>query len=138
MYVSRRTRADCSANAASCARSACTTPNCPAPTPHRSPPTRLPSPRTRRHPRTGRHPLVNPTVAGASGELITTTTDLNRFYHALLTGRRGHEGDIFGYQTSCWTTEDGSRQLTVAATPWGTGDLDELFDNLVATAFTHS
>jgi D-alanyl-D-alanine carboxypeptidase len=119
--------------------------------------------------------VLNPTVAGASGELITTTTDLNRFYHALLTGRLlrpaqltqmrtawptgrsydyglglqtkqlangtqlwGHEGDIFGYQTSCWTTEDGSRQLTVAATPWGTGDLDELFDNLVATAFTHS
>jgi D-alanyl-D-alanine carboxypeptidase len=118
--------------------------------------------------------VLNPTVAGASGELITTTTDLNRFYRALLTGRLlrpaqltqmrtawptghgydyglglqtrqladgtrlwGHEGDIFGYQTSCWTTEDGSRQLTVAATPWGTGDLDELFDNLMTTAFTH-
>ncbi|WP_438872152.1 serine hydrolase [Paractinoplanes rishiriensis] len=119
--------------------------------------------------------VLNPTVAGASGELISTTTDLNRFYRALLTGPLlrpaqralmrtarptgrsydyglglqtrqlangtrlwGHEGDIFGYQTSCWTTEDGSRELTVAATPGGTGDLDELFDNLVATAFTHA
>ncbi len=29
----------------------------------------------------------NPTVSGASGELITTTADLNRFYRALLTGK---------------------------------------------------
>jgi hypothetical protein len=50
----------------------------------------------------------------------------------------GHDGDIFGYQTSCWTTEDGRRQLAVAATPWGTGDLDELFDTLATTAFAPS
>ena len=119
--------------------------------------------------------VLNPTVAAASGELVTTTADLNRFYRALLTGRLlrpaqlaqmrttrttghdydyglslqtklladgtrlwGHEGDIFGYQTSCWTTEDGRRQLTVAATPWGTGDLDELLNTLVTTAFASS
>lgn len=119
--------------------------------------------------------VFNPTVAGASGEILSTTADLNRFYHALLTGRLlrpaqlgqmlttwptgrrydyglglqtkqlangtrlwGHEGDIFGYQASCWTTEDGSQQLTVAANPWGTGDLDTLIDNLLATAFAHS
>ncbi|MEV4006335.1 serine hydrolase [Actinomadura sp. NPDC049753] len=123
----------------------------------------------------GQQVKLNPTVAGASGELVTTTTDLNRFYQALLTGRLlrpaqlaqmrtawttgrdydyglglqtklladgtrlwGHEGDIFGYQASCWTTEDGRRQLAVAATPWGTGDLDELFDTLVTTAFASS
>jgi hypothetical protein len=47
-------------------------------------------------------------------------------------------GDIFGYQTLCWTTEDGRRQLTVAATPWGAGNLDELLDTLVTTAFASS
>jgi D-alanyl-D-alanine carboxypeptidase len=114
----------------------------------------------------------NPSAAGASGELVTTTADLNRFYRALLTGRLlrpaqlaqmrtaratgkdydyglglqtrlladgtrlwGHEGDIFGYQATGWTTEDGRRQLAVAAAPWGTGNLDQLFDTLVTTAF---
>lgn len=116
---------------------------------------------------------LNPTVAGASGELVSTTADLNRFFRALLTGKLlrpaqlaqmrttrttghdydyglglqtklladgtrvwGHEGDIFGYQTSCWTTEDGRRQLAVGAAPWGTGDLDDLFDTLTTTALT--
>lgn len=116
--------------------------------------------------------VFNPTVAGASGEVVSTTADLNRFYRALLTGRLlrpaqlaqmrtarptgrsydyglglqtrqltdgtrlwGHDGDIFGYQASCWTTEDGTRQLTVAASPWGTGDLDTLLDSLRTTAF---
>jgi D-alanyl-D-alanine carboxypeptidase len=117
--------------------------------------------------------VFNPTVAGASGELVTSTADLNRFFRALLTGRLlrpaqlawmrtarttghdydyglglqtrlladgtrlwGHDGDIFGYQASCWTTEDGRRQLAVAATPWGAGDLDDLFDTLATTALT--
>jgi D-alanyl-D-alanine carboxypeptidase len=116
--------------------------------------------------------MFNPTVAGASGEILSTTADLNRFYRALLTGRLlrptqlaqmrtirptgrsydyglglqtrqlangtriwGHEGDIFGYQTFSWTAEDGSRQLTVAATPWGAGRLAGLVDNLVTAAF---
>jgi D-alanyl-D-alanine carboxypeptidase len=119
--------------------------------------------------------MLNPTVAGASGELVTTTADLNRFYRALLTGRLlrpaqlaqmrtarttghdydyglglqtrllpngtrlwGHDGDIFGYQTLSWTTDDGRHQLTVAATPWGTGDLDGLFDTLITSAFRSS
>lgn len=119
--------------------------------------------------------VFNPSVAGASGEIVSTTAELNRFFRALLTGRLlrpaqlaqmqtawptgrsydyglglqtmlladgtrlwGHEGDIFGYQASSWTTEDGGRQLTVAVTPWGTGDLDALLDNLLATAFSRS
>jgi D-alanyl-D-alanine carboxypeptidase len=49
----------------------------------------------------------------------------------------GHEGDIFGYQASSWTTEDGRRQLTIAANPWGTGNLNTLTDNLLTTAFHH-
>jgi len=117
--------------------------------------------------------VFNPSVAGASGEVVTTTADLNSFFRALLSGRVlrpaqlaqmlsirptgrdydyglglqtklladgtrlwGHDGDIFGYQALSWTTEDGSRQLSVAATPWGDRDLDALLDNLVATAFS--
>ena len=30
---------------------------------------------------------MNPTIAGAAGEIISTTADLNRFYHALAQGR---------------------------------------------------
>ena len=110
---------------------------------------------------------LNPTVAGASGELVTTTADLNRFLAALLTGRLlrpaelaemltprvtgkdydyglglmtrrrpdgvrlwGHGGDIFGYQAIVWSTADGRHQVAAGATPWGTGDLDALFDRL--------
>jgi D-alanyl-D-alanine carboxypeptidase len=117
--------------------------------------------------------VFNPTVAGASGEIVTTTADLNRFHRALLTGQLlrptqlaqmrtarptghnydyglglqtrqladgkklwGHDGDIFGYQATSWTTENGNRQLTVAASPWGTGNLDTLLDNLLTTAFS--
>ena len=116
--------------------------------------------------------VFNPTVAGAAGQLITTTADLNHFYRALLTGGLlrpaqlaqmrtalptgrdfdyglglmtrlaadgtrlwGHTGDIFGYQTECWTSEDGSRQLAVSACPWGADDLDDLLDDVRAAAF---
>ncbi|MBF9128490.1 beta-lactamase family protein [Plantactinospora sp. S1510] len=114
----------------------------------------------------------NPSAAGASGELLTSAADLNRFYRALLTGRLlrpaqlaqmktswstgaradyglglqtrrlatgttvwGHGGEIFGYEAASWSTEDGTRQLTVAVNPWGEGDLHALIDDLLAVAF---
>jgi D-alanyl-D-alanine carboxypeptidase len=113
----------------------------------------------------------NPSAAGASGELLSTTADLNRFYRALITGRLlrrdqlaqmrtttptghdydyglglqtrqladgttlwGHEGDFFGYQAASWTTDDGRRQITIAANPWGGGDLDGLIGDFIVTA----
>jgi D-alanyl-D-alanine carboxypeptidase len=119
--------------------------------------------------------MFNPSITGASGEMLSTTADLNRFYRALMTGRLlppsqlgqmrtawptgrrydyglglqtrqlpdgarlwGHEGEIFGYFTSSWTTEDGSRQLTIALNPWGEGDLNKLIDNLQVEAFRQS
>ena len=119
--------------------------------------------------------VFNPSVSGASGEILTTAADLNRFFRALMTGRLlrpaqlaqmrtarttgksydyglglqtrqlpdgtrlwGHEGDIFGYQAATWTTEDGNRQLAVAANPWGPGNLDTLLENLLTTAFRQS
>jgi D-alanyl-D-alanine carboxypeptidase len=97
----------------------------------------------------------NPSVAGASGEMVSTAADLNAFLRALIGGRLlrpaeqremltaypaptdygyglglmtvvlpggtrlwGHRGDIFGYYAESWTTGDGRRQCTVAATPY--------------------
>ncbi|MFK4085551.1 serine hydrolase domain-containing protein [Kribbella sp. NPDC020789] len=113
----------------------------------------------------------NPTVTGASGELISTAADLNRFYRALLTGALlrpdqqrellqirstgrnydyglglqtrlvngtrlwGHDGDIFGYQATSWTTSDGHRQLTISANPWGTSDLKPFTERLLTASF---
>ena len=47
----------------------------------------------------------------------------------------GHRGDIFGYYAESWTTEDGGRQLTVAATPWGDVDPKVPISDLVDTVF---
>jgi D-alanyl-D-alanine carboxypeptidase len=47
----------------------------------------------------------------------------------------GHRGDIFGYYAESWTTEDGRRQLTVAATPWGDVDPKVPITDLVETVF---
>jgi D-alanyl-D-alanine carboxypeptidase len=114
----------------------------------------------------------NPSVAGASGELISTAAELNLFFRALIDGRLlgpseqkqmriaratphdyeyglglmtrqvsagtrlwGHRGDIFGYYAESWTTEDGERQLTVAATPWGDIDPKVPITDLVEAAF---
>ncbi|MEV0585846.1 serine hydrolase domain-containing protein [Nonomuraea sp. NPDC050310] len=89
----------------------------------------------------------NLTVAAASGNLNSTTADLNRFYRALLTGRLlppallrlmttgqeygmglglkqtpcglvvGHTGTAFGYQTMSFHLADGSRQASISYTP---------------------
>lgn len=114
----------------------------------------------------------NPTVTGASGEIVSTATDLNHFLSALMTGRLlrpaqldamrtiwptgrkddyglglqtrlspggtrlwGHGGEIFGYDTYAWSTEDGSRQLTVSLNPWGDGDVNAPMDELLTAAF---
>jgi D-alanyl-D-alanine carboxypeptidase len=113
----------------------------------------------------------NPSVTGASGELITTAADLNRFYRALLTGKLlrpeqqrellqlrttgrnydyglglqsrlingtrvwGHDGDIFGYQATSWSTADGHQQLTVSFTPWGSADPKPFIEQLLTTTF---
>ena len=110
----------------------------------------------------------NPSIAGASGKVISTAADLNLFFRALMDRRLlgpteqtqmqtvyttprdyeyglglmtrtvaggprlwGHRGDIFGYYAESWTTEDGGRQLTVAATPWGDVDPKILIADLV-------
>ncbi|MFG3367881.1 serine hydrolase domain-containing protein [Streptomyces sp. NPDC090032] len=50
--------------------------------------TKLPRPHGRAYDASGRDvTTLNPRVAGAAGELISTLTDLNRFYTALLKGR---------------------------------------------------
>jgi D-alanyl-D-alanine carboxypeptidase len=114
----------------------------------------------------------NPSVAGASGELISTAAELNVFFRALIDGRLlgpseqdqmqtahptthdyqyglglmtlqvsggtrlwGHRGDIFGYYAESWTTENGGRQLTVAATPWGDIDPKVPITDLVEAVF---
>jgi D-alanyl-D-alanine carboxypeptidase len=114
----------------------------------------------------------NPSVAGASGELVSTAAELNVFFRALIGGRLlgpseqkqmqtaratthdyeyglglmtrqvsggtrlwGHRGDIFGYYAESWTTENGRRQLTVAATPWGDVDPKVPITDLVETVF---
>jgi D-alanyl-D-alanine carboxypeptidase len=116
--------------------------------------------------------VFNPSVAGASGEVISTAADLNVFFRALIDRRLlgpaeqaqmqtacatprdyeyglglmtrtvaggtrlwGHRGDIFGYYAESWITEDGGRQLTVAATPWGDVDPKVPITNLVETVF---
>ncbi|MCA2216403.1 serine hydrolase domain-containing protein [Jidongwangia harbinensis] len=47
----------------------------------------------------------------------------------------GHRGDIFGYYAESWIAEDGGRQLTVAATPWGEVDPKVPVAALVETVF---
>jgi D-alanyl-D-alanine carboxypeptidase len=113
----------------------------------------------------------NPSVTGASGELVSSAADLNRFYRAVITGTLlrpaqqrqlleirstgrsydyglglqtrlvngvrlwGHDGDIFGFQATSWTTEDGGRQLTVACNPWGSSEPKPFIERLLALAF---
>ncbi len=47
----------------------------------------------------------------------------------------GHRGEIFGYYAESWTTGNGGRQLTVAATPWGRIDPKVPIADLVETVF---
>jgi D-alanyl-D-alanine carboxypeptidase len=47
----------------------------------------------------------------------------------------GHRGETFGYYAESWTAENDGRQLTVAATPWGTGKPKALIAALVQTVF---
>jgi D-alanyl-D-alanine carboxypeptidase len=88
----------------------------------------------------------NPSMAGAAGEIISTTTDLNRFFSALLGGRLlaparlrqmeagyglgleaaqlpcgtayGHGGGTPGYFTVSFTSADHTRQLTLSVATW--------------------
>ncbi|MFF2507919.1 serine hydrolase domain-containing protein [Streptomyces sp. NPDC058067] len=82
----------------------------------------LPTPHGRAYDATGRDvTTLDPRVAGAAGELVTTLTDLNLFYTALLTGRllppaplrtmlntrtaQGHYGmGLYPTRLSCGTT----------------------------------
>ncbi|MFI1038034.1 serine hydrolase domain-containing protein [Streptomyces hygroscopicus] len=95
---------------------------------------------------------VNMSVAGAAGEIISTTADLDRFFRTLLSGSLlrpaelremtadtsggwglgleiatlpcgtivGHGGGTPGYRTVSFHTLDGTRQVTVDWTDWGT------------------
>ena len=100
--------------------------------------------------------------AGAAGEIVSTTADLNHFFHALMTGHLlppqfltdmktglglatrqlpdgtriwGHNGGTYGYETFAWTTGDGSRQATIATTPRDTADLSPHIETFLAAAF---
>ncbi|WP_158578589.1 serine hydrolase domain-containing protein [Spongiactinospora rosea] len=89
----------------------------------------------------------NMTVAAGSGNLISTDADLNRFFHALATGRLvrpalvrlmttgkeygmglglmptpcglaiGHTGTAYGYQTMSFHLANGRRQASISYTP---------------------
>jgi D-alanyl-D-alanine carboxypeptidase len=96
---------------------------------------------------------VNMSIAGAAGEIISTTVDLDRFFRTLLSGGLlqpgelremtadasgggwglgleiatlpcgtivGHGGGTPGYRTISFHTLDGTRQITVDWTDWGT------------------
>ncbi|MBK6012859.1 serine hydrolase [Streptomyces sp. MBT53] len=96
---------------------------------------------------------VNMSVAGAAGEIISSTADLDRFFRTLLSGGLlrpaelremtadpsgggwglgleiatlpcgtivGHGGGTPGYRTVSFHTLDGTRQVTVDWTDWGT------------------
>ncbi|MFJ8143117.1 serine hydrolase domain-containing protein [Streptomyces sp. NPDC096013] len=96
---------------------------------------------------------VNMSIAGAAGEIISTTADLDRFFRTLLNGGLlhpaelremtadpsgrgwglgleiavlpcgtivGHGGGTPGYRTVSFHTLDGTRQVTVDWTDWGT------------------
>ncbi|GAB3425268.1 serine hydrolase domain-containing protein [Flindersiella endophytica] len=107
---------------------------------------------------------MNPSVMGATGEVISSARDLNRFFAALLGGRLlppnllremktqgieggktyglglawhdttcgvtvyGNDGDALAYQAYSFTTEDRSRQVTLALTPNFHGDPDDAID----------
>jgi D-alanyl-D-alanine carboxypeptidase len=106
---------------------------------------------------------MNPSVFGASGEMISTARDLDRFFAALLRGRLlpdhlldemktpgvdggryglglawrdttcgvrvyGNDGDALTYQSWSFSTEDRSRQVTLALTPDFSGDPDDAVD----------
>ena len=127
----------------------------------------------------GREPVdvtvFDHSFAGAAGAIVSSTTDLNRFYGALMDGRLlapaqlaemctaraagpgfayglgvakrrlpdgttvwGHNGGTFGFEAFSWTTGEGDRQVTVAATPRGDGDLDARVDEFLAAAFRRS
>ncbi|MER6375463.1 serine hydrolase domain-containing protein, partial [Streptomyces mirabilis] len=96
---------------------------------------------------------VNMSIAGAAGEIISTTADLDHFFRTLLSGGLlrpaelhemtadtsgdgwglglematlpcgtivGHGGGTPGYRTISFHTLDGTRQVTVDWTDWGT------------------
>ncbi|MBK3568811.1 serine hydrolase [Streptomyces sp. MBT62] len=98
---------------------------------------------------------VNMSIAGAAGELISTTADLDHFFRTLLSGGLlrpaelremttdtsgagwglglemarlpcgtivGHGGGTPGYRTISFHTLDGTRQVTLDWTDWGTDD----------------
>ncbi|MEJ3746145.1 serine hydrolase domain-containing protein [Actinomycetes bacterium KLBMP 9797] len=115
--------------------------------------------------------VMNPSLFGAGGELISTTRDLNEFFAALLDGRLlpghlldqmrtrgiedgrkyglglawrntacgvevyGNDGDAMAYQSWSFSTEDQSRQVTIALTPdFGGGDPDDAVDAFLDAA----
>jgi D-alanyl-D-alanine carboxypeptidase len=63
---------------------------------------------------------------------------MTRVHRALVTscGVRvyGNDGDALAYQAWSFSTEDGSRQLTIAITPDFRGDPDDAVDALVDEA----
>lgn len=113
---------------------------------------------------------MNPSLFGASGEMISTAKDLNTFVAALLDGELlpehllaemkrpavetatyglgldwydtrcgvrlyGNDGDALAYQAWSYSTEDGSRQVTVGLTSKRPADPDEAVVALLDDAF---
>ena len=107
----------------------------------------LPTPHARAYLTAEGSPLdvtdFDPTQADAAGSMVSTLTDLNRFFRALLGGdvlpppalaamradglgltrhetptgpAFGYDGGFFGFETRTWHSTDGQRQLTLSAT----------------------
>ncbi|MFF3746482.1 serine hydrolase domain-containing protein [Streptomyces kronopolitis] len=104
----------------------------------------LPEPHGRAYSRVGHHRVdatsLNPSRAGAAGEMITTLGDLNRFFSALLGGRflaprqmaeiRSEKGTGGAYGLGLYATE-----LPCGVTVWGhDGDINGSFVRTAGTA----
>ncbi|GIF52737.1 D-alanyl-D-alanine carboxypeptidase [Asanoa ferruginea] len=103
----------------------------------------------------------DPSQAGAAGGLVSSLSDVNVFYRALLRGDLlppdalaamraeglglgrhetprgpvfGHDGGFFGFQTRSWHSVDGRRQLTLSATIFGNGALPPTEELVAAVA----
>ncbi|MET7283621.1 serine hydrolase domain-containing protein [Kribbella sp. NPDC005582] len=105
----------------------------------------------------------NASQAWSAGELVSTASDLNRFYEALLTGKLlrpaeldallagglgiehitlpnldlwGHGGSIFGYRTWSYHTADARHQLTLSVTTTNDDTPPPQPAELLASVFT--
>ncbi|WP_030548454.1 serine hydrolase [Streptomyces albus] len=60
---------------------------------------------------------LNPSIAGAAGEMISTTGDLNRFYRALVRGKLLPERQLKAMLTTVETGEEGMKHYGLGISP---------------------